>query len=385
MLGKNFTIGRIGGIAIEANPSWLLVLALVAWTLADGAFPELYEDWSTATYWVVGSIASLLLFATVLLHELAHAAVAIRRGIDVPRITLFIFGGVSHLSGNPRTAREEFFISVAGPLTSIVIALVCGAAGLAAGLVNDQVAAVLEYLAVVNLVLGLFNLLPGFPLDGGRVFRSIVWGRTQSFQRATQVAGAVGALFGSILMGFGLVILLTGNVLTGVWLGLIGWFLNGAARSESQGVALERLLTGLTARDLMETEYDTVPPWLTLQRVVDDHFLEKGIRWAVVASEDAVEGIITISDLRKTAREEWPGVPARKVMTAREQITAVDAQTAAIEVLRAVSEKGLNQVPVLDDGRMVGVITRRELLDRVDLEQRLRPPAPDSEATRRGS
>ncbi|MGK2966476.1 MAG: M50 family metallopeptidase [Tepidiformaceae bacterium] len=374
MLGRNFRIARLGGISIEASPSWLFVLALISWTLADGALPDLYDGWSNTTYWVVGILSAVLLFVTVLLHELAHAVVAIRRGIPVPRITLFLFGGVSQLSEDPRTAREEFLIAVAGPVASIAIAAVTGLGALIAGQWNEQAEATLGYLAIVNVVLGVFNLLPGFPLDGGRVFRAMIWGRTGSHQKATRIAGAVGEMFGSLLMGFGLVLLLTGQILTGIWLGLIGWFISGAARQEAQGVVLERILENLTARDLMQKEFITAPPWLTLQRVVDDFFLGQSTRWLIVADDEAVHGILTISDLRKVDRAEWPAVSAQRVMTPRAEVTAVTAETPAIDVLKVVSEKGLNQVPVLEEGRMVGVITRRELLDRVDLEQRLRPP-----------
>ncbi|MDZ7727547.1 MAG: site-2 protease family protein [Dehalococcoidia bacterium] len=203
MFGRSLTIARIKGIAIEVHPSWLLIFAVLSWSLAEGVFPNQYEDWSTTTYWVLGIIAALLLFVTVLVHELAHAVVAIRRGLPVPKITLFIFGGVSHMARQPRTAGEEFFIAGAGPLTSLVLAVLTGlAAWLMAGVI-DQVSAVLAYLALVNFALAVFNILPGFPLDGGRVFRSIAWKKTGSFRKATRVASSVGAAFGIGLMVVG--------------------------------------------------------------------------------------------------------------------------------------------------------------------------------------
>ena len=173
MLGRSFPIARIAGVRVEVHPSWLLILAFLSWSLSDQFFPDQYEGWSTATYWAVGISAAVLLFVTVLVHEFAHALVAIRRGLPVPKITLFIFGGVSSLGQQPRSAGEEFAIAAAGPATSFVIAAVTGVAGLAVSGSNDQAEAILYYLAGVNVALGVFNLLPGFPLDGGRVLRSI--------------------------------------------------------------------------------------------------------------------------------------------------------------------------------------------------------------------
>ena len=193
---RGLRIASIGGIAIEVHFSWFLILAVITYLLAAGLFPDMYEGWSTATYWLVGGAAALLLFVTVLLHELAHAVVAIRRGLPVRRITLFIFGGVSHLSRQPRSAGEEFFIAAAGPATSLALALVIfGASYLVRGS-SEQLEAMFTYLAFVNVMLAVFNILPGFPLDGGRVLRSIAWKRTRSFRKATRIAAGTGEAFG---------------------------------------------------------------------------------------------------------------------------------------------------------------------------------------------
>ncbi|GAB4327961.1 MAG: site-2 protease family protein [Dehalococcoidia bacterium] len=372
MFGRSFQIARIAGIGIEVHPSWFLILAILVWSLSDSFLPEVYEGWETATYWVVGTVAALLLFVAVLIHEMAHALVAIRRGVPVPKITLFIFGGVSHLAQQPRTAGEEFAIAVAGPLTSVAIAVVAGAIWVVAAGRQEQVEAVAFYLAMINTLLAVFNTLPGFPLDGGRVLRSIVWRKTRSFRQATRVAGGVGEMFGWGLIFVGVLFLFT-SLWSGLWFMLIGWFLLNAARAESQNVQLDAIFSQLTARDVMSNGFVTIPPGLDLQTVVDEHMLGKGERAVIVALGDTVQGILSVSDINKVPREDWPRTPAQRVMTPRAEIVTVDADTGAMQVLMLLAERRLNQVPVLDDGRLIGLVSRRELIDRVHLAEELGP------------
>lgn len=375
MFGNSFRVARIAGIDIEIHPSWLLILAFVAYSLSAGFFPDQYEDWSTFAYWAVGISAALLLFVTVLIHEMAHALVAKRRGLEVPRITLFIFGGVSHLSRQPSSAGEEFQIAAAGPATSLLIAIVTGLAGWALRDVNDKLEAMLLYLAFVNTALAIFNILPGFPLDGGRVLRSIAWKRTGSFRRATRIASNVGELFGYSLIAIGFFLLLGGLIFNGLWLMFIGWFLLGAARGEASNLQLEGVLKNLTARDVMREDFPSVTPGTPLQSVVDDYMVGQGERAVMVANGGTVLGILTVTDVRRVPRDEWRGTPAQSAMTPRERIVTVIATTPAVEVLVLLGEKRLNQVPVLDDGRMVGLVTRREILERLQLAETLTPDA----------
>lgn len=371
---RSLTVARVAGIAIEVHPSWLIILGLVSWTLSEEAFPAAYEDWSTAAYWAVGVAAALLLFVTVLLHELAHALVAKRRGLDVPRITLFIFGGVSHLARQPKSAGEEFAIAIAGPATSFVIAAVTGVASAFAG--NEKLDAVLVYLATVNVLLGVFNLLPGFPLDGGRVLRAIAWERTQSFRRATQIASRVGEAFAYLLIAAGLVMFISGYSLNGLWAFLIAWFLLGAARAESQGVQVESVLAALKARDVMTTDFAFVPPAATVQSIVDDYLLGRGERAVIVAEGGAALGILTVTDIQRAPRPAWPTTLASALMTPQSRVTAVAAGTSALEVLALLSEHKLNQVPVIEGGRLIGLVARRHLLDRIQLADALRAGDP---------
>ena len=373
MFGRSFQVARIRGIGIEIHPSWLLILALVSYTLADGWFPDQYSGWSTAAYWGVGVVAAILLFVTVLVHELAHATVAIHRGLPVPKITLFIFGGVSELSQQPRSAGEEFQIAAAGPATSIVISIITGLAAWTLGGANEKVDGILWYLSTVNLLLGLFNVVPGFPLDGGRVLRSIAWKRTRSFRRATRIAGSVGELVGYALMLLGVLFLFGGFVFDGVWFLFIGWFLLGAARGESQGMQLESILSRVTARDVMHADLATVRPGESVQSVVDTHMIGRGERALVVANDGAVLGMVDVHGVHRAPRENWAQTPVQAVMTPREQVVTVTVDTKALDVLMLLASKGIEQVPVLEDGRMVGLITRRELVDRVHLAEELSP------------
>lgn len=382
MFGGSFRVARLFGINIEVHPSWLLIIAFLSYSLSEGLFPARYEGWSTATYWAVGTASAFLLFVTVLMHELAHALVAQRRGLPVPRITLFIFGGVSHLARQPASAGEEFQIAAAGPATSFVIAAITGLAGLLLGPLDEKLEGILFYLAAVNALLGVFNMLPGFPLDGGRVLRSIAWKRSGSFRRATRTAAGVGELFGYALMAVGFFLLLGGLLLDGLWLLFIGWFLLGAARSESANLQLEGILRSLTARDLMRTDFPTVVPGLPLSSVVDDYMVGHGERAVIVANGGTVVGILTVSDVRRVPRSDWPFTPAQAAMTPRERVVTVTADTPAVEILTLLGEKALNQVPVLEDGRMVGLVTRREILERLQLAESLGANTPSSDEER---
>ncbi len=371
MFGNSFRVARLFGIDIEIHPSWLLIIAFLSYSLSEGLFPSRWEGWSTAEYWIVGITAALLLFVTVLIHELAHALVAKRRGLEVPRITLFIFGGVSHLARQPATAGEEFQIAAAGPITSLGIAVITGGIALLVRNVDDRLEALFFYLAFVNLLLALFNTLPGFPLDGGRVLRSIAWKKTGNFRKATRIAAGVGEVFGYGLIAIGFFFLLSGSLLDGLWMMFIGWFLLGAAKNETANLQLEGVLKRLTARDVMRTEFPTVVPGYSLQQVVDEHMVGGGERVVMVALGGAVSGILTVSDIRKVPKEEWRNTPVQRAMTRRDQIVTVEPATPAVDVLMLLGERKLNQVPVLEEGRMVGLVTRREILERLQLAESL--------------
>src|SRR5207237_5146174 len=264
---SSVSIGRVAGIRIGIHYTWLFAFLLIAWSLAGSYYPDDVPGLSTALYWLMGIVSALLLFASVLIHELTHSLVARRLGLTVDSITLFIFGGVSNLTTEPSTARNEFLVAVVGPISSLVLA---GLFWLVARTipVSSPAGAVAGYLAFVNLLLGGFNLVPGFPLDGGRVFRALVWGATGSLRRATLVASCVGQAFGWLLIVWGLTRVLSGDLFGGLWTAFIGWFLNGAAESTRQEQTVQQSVRSVTASSLMEAPATAIPPTMTVEDFV---------------------------------------------------------------------------------------------------------------------
>src|SRR5919106_1326610 len=271
-MSGTFQLGRLFGIDIKFHFTWIFIFLLVAWSLAGAYLPANYPGWSTSTYWTVGIIGSTLLFASVLVHELSHSLVAISRGYKVSGITLFFLGGVSEIAEEATKASEEFWIAVVGPASSIILAAVFWVLLRVISGINSQVEALLQYLAFINLALALFNLIPAFPMDGGRVLKDIVWQTTGSLPKANTVATTVGSLLGYGLIGVGIIIAFsTGNFLSGLWLVFIGWFIQSAASSTRHQYRVQTALSGLTVRDGMQGEVPTVEPGVTVQELLEQY------------------------------------------------------------------------------------------------------------------
>lgn len=300
-------LGKIAGIDIFIHVSWLIILVLLTWSLATGWFAVLYHGWSAATYWVISVIAALLLFTSVLVHELAHSLVARARGLPVKSITLFIFGGVSNIEQKPKSPGIEFQMAFIGPVVSLLIGGVAFLLLLAFGGSTSPVAALLEYLAVANLLLGLFNLIPGFPLDGGRVLRSIIWKVSGNLRTATRAASLLGQFVAYLFILWGIWQFFSGNVLGGIWIGFIGWFLLSAAQSTNAQVMLQSMFRGVTVGEVMNPSPLTVPANMSLQKLVDDYLLPRGLRCALVTQADQLAGLVTLSDIRHVPRAQWGG------------------------------------------------------------------------------
>ena len=370
VLKHSIRLGRIAGIEIGAHYSWFLIAAFQAWSLAAGYFPSTYPGWDRPAYWIAGVVAALGLFGCVLLHELGHSLVANSRGVRVQSITLFVFGGVAGLKGEPESAKDEFLIAAAGPLVSFGLA---GAFWAATPLAPATAPphAVLGFLAFVNALLGGFNLLPGFPLDGGRVLRAIVWAITHSLRTATQVASYVGQAMGYLLMLAGVARLLTGATLDGLWTALIGQFLASAAGAARQSQALRDVLRGLRVADVMGR--DPAGPavadsTMSLQEFVYLHLLRYGHRALPVVERDGfvggagrLLGIVSVSDVKDVPQPAWPRTSVVEVMT-RGPLKTVTPQTGLDRALRLLAEESLNQLPVVDGGRLAGLLTRADVL-----------------------
>ncbi|MGH2494177.1 MAG: site-2 protease family protein [Ktedonobacteraceae bacterium] len=367
----SFRLGKIAGIDIHAHVSWLIILVLLTWSLAGGWFAQLFPGWATTTYWIVAFISALLLFACVLTHELAHALVARIHGLNVRNITLFVFGGVAHIEEDMQRPGVEFRVAIAGPLASFLLA--GGAFLLALPLRGSGASAeaVLDYLTVSNLLLGAFNLFPGFPLDGGRVLRAFVWKVTGNFKKATRIASSVGQGSGYLLILFGMVQFFTGNFFNGLWIAFIGWFLLSAAQSANTQVELQAVLRGVSVSQVMTPHPAAVPANISLQKLVDEYFLALGQRAVPVTQGDYLAGLITLTDIMRVSRERWSYTPVGHAMRLLEQVYTATPEQPLQEALQAMGTQGINQVPVVEEGRLVGLLSRESIIRYLQVRQSL--------------
>jgi Zn-dependent protease/CBS domain-containing protein len=364
---------RLLDFEVRVHWSWLLIFGLLSWSLASGYLPDVYPTWSTGQQWLVAVLTSLLFFGSVLAHELSHSVMARRRGIPVHGITLFIFGGVSQLGDEPRAAKDEFWVAVVGPLTSFAVAAVCAVGWLAARSAGAEVvAAVAGYLAYVNVAVGIFNLLPGFPLDGGRVLRATVWGAKGDMLDATRVAAMAGRIVAWLLVAVGALSIFTGGALGGFWLILIGWFLANAAESSYEQALLDHQLRGVVVSSLTEPLPPLVPPETTLQQFVDEYLLRHNRR-AFIVGVDGGEpvGLISMSDLGKLPREQWAAIAVAEAMTPLGQLVTVRPSANAREALRVLSTHDVHQLPVMEGQRIAGLLTRAGLLQAIQMRRAL--------------
>jgi len=375
-----FKIGKIAGIEIGVHYSWIFAFILFAWIFASGTFPAVIKNQTQTVYWICGIIMALGIFISVLLHELCHSLVAIRKGMKVSSIVFFIFGGVSNIESEPKTAGVEFLMAGAGPLSSFVLAAIfLGLASLFASPDNivTPVFAVLSYLSYTNLLLGIFNIVPGFPLDGGRVLRSIIWGATKNLRTATLVAGNIGRIFGWALILFGISQIfniqlfgITPNILNGVWSILIGWFLSSAADSSMREQSLQEHIAGVKVKDVMDKSPQCISPAASIESVVNESFMRQGLKALPVCNETGLLGIVTIADVKKVPQEEWDNTTVQAVMT-RIPLDSVSEEDDLSAALKIMGEKGLNQIPVMSQGKMIGLLSRADIIRYLQTQQQL--------------
>ncbi len=357
-------LGHIFGILIDVDYSWFLVFGLLTWTLAVGYFPAEFPGWPAVQYWILGAITAIMLFVSVLLHELGHSVVALSYRVPVPRITLFIFGGVSQIGAEPPSAAAEFWIAIAGPAVSIGLAILFWLLEPVAAPIPAALALV-TYLALINAVLVVFNLIPGFPLDGGRVFRAIVWGITKNFRRATVIAGGLGRFIGFAFIFLGVWQIFSGRLLDGLWIAFIGWFLESAANGQVmqlQYQALDHLLAGHKVTDAMNREYAEIPADTPLQQVVDHHILASGRRSLVVKSGDQLVGLLTLHRIKEVPANEWPTTTAAQAMIPTAEVKWIGPDAPLGSALQEMDTDGVNQLPVISDGHLLGMLTREGVI-----------------------
>ncbi len=373
-------LGKIWGIPIGLSTSWFLVFGLLTWSLATGYFPEEYRELGTAASWFLALVTSILFFGSVLLHELGHAYMALREKINVRAINLFIFGGVAQIEGEPQTAGAEFRIAIAGPIVSLLLAVAFGLLWLL-----DQtipwLAAPSIWLARINLILAVFNMIPGFPLDGGRVLRAAVWQFTGSFRKANRVAALSGQLIAFGFIGLGIMIILRGNLFNGLWLIFIGWFLQSAAASSYAQSTMQQTLQSLLVAQVMTSQWPQIPSKTPLSLLMQDQILRGGPRYAFLARDGYGHdegdkrplGMLSLTDVSHVPQASWPFTPADQVMVPWDKLVVVQARMDLLNALRVMGEANVAQVPVLDDaGQMVGVLSREQVLHTIRLRAQLR-------------
>jgi len=381
MFGTRFHLFTLFGFEVRLDASWFLIFVLVAWSLAAGLFPAVYPELGTGVYWLMGIAGSIGLFAAVVVHELAHSLVARRHGMPMEGITLFLFGGVAEMTDEPPDAGVELKVAVAGPLTSIAIGAACFAVlALAGGGWPDAVAGVVRYLAEINLVVAAFNLLPAFPLDGGRVLRSILWKAKGDLRWATRITSQVGAGFGSALILLALVVVLLGNLLGGVWMFLIGLFLRHAARSSYRQLLLRRALEGETVRRFMHEDPVAVPRAISVRQLVDDYVYRTHHKLYPVLDGDRLVGCVTTRDVQQLPTDEWESSTVGAIMSACHESNTVAPDADAMDALSRMRRGNTTRLLVVEDAeRLAGILTMKDLLQFFSLKLELEMDEPAAE------
>jgi Zn-dependent protease/CBS domain-containing protein len=367
-MSGSLRLGRVLGITIELHFSWFIIFAVITLSLAL----SLYNDGrSIAMSVTFGILTSILLFASVLAHELSHSVVAIRSGIPVKSITLFVLGGVAHITREATRPRTELLVAIAGPLCSLVLAAVFGLVWfLVWGRFEETFDSEnpIYWLALINLMLALFNLAPGFPLDGGRILRAAVWQRTGDYQKATRIASSMGRGVAVLLIGAGVAIVLVSafsgglNPINGIWLAFVGWFLHQAAANGYRQVEMQEALRGLTARSVMQTSYVAVPPDLSLADLVRYYVPGSYSRRFVVAQEGRLVGTVASDAVKSVPRNRWDLTPVSTVMIPADKVISVESGEEALSVLELMNEHDLDEMPVMSDKTVVGMVSRQRLL-----------------------
>jgi Zn-dependent protease/CBS domain-containing protein len=365
MLGSNIRLFKVFGIPVEINVSWFIIFGLVSWSLVSFYFPTHYPSFSVTTHWVMGLVAALLLFVSVLLHELGHSVVAKTHGVPIRRITLFLFGGVSQLGKESADPITEIKIAVAGPAVSYVLMMIFFILGylVSRGSSPEGVVPVLTYLAYVNGILGTFNLIPGFPLDGGRLLRAILWKVTGNLRRATYVASRVGGVIGIIFIALGFLLVFRGAFIGGLWLVLIGFFLRQAAGASYMQVVIDSTLKGVTVGDIMKPDVVTVTEDISIQSLVDDYFFKYHFDCFPVSDAGTLKGLITVNELKNLPKAKWGETRVGDIMQPDSRSIRARADEEASEVLKRVIRDGCGKLPVVSGDRIVGIITRRDIME----------------------
>lgn len=371
---RSFGQFQVAGITIGFDYSWFIIFGLVLLALSGGYFPHYYPGYRTQTYWIAGIFATLLFFASLVIHELAHSLVAIRSGIEIKEITLFIFGGVSRITEEPKDPVTELKIAAVGPMASFALAVAFWIImKLFAGVQFILLTGIFYYLAWINLALGIFNLIPGFPLDGGRLFRALFWWRTGSLTRATRVAADLGKGFAVALMILGGIQIFRGDLIGGIWFIFIGMFLRGMSQRGYEEVVIRRTLENVPVREIMTREVVTVTANLSLYELIYHYFLQYPYRGFPVKDDGRILGMISLNQVKDIPPGEYPVLSVKDFLTRLSDDMVISPEGTLDEAMKQMTQTDLDRLLVMQQGELVGLITRKSLMRFVEIKQILEP------------
>jgi len=374
MFGKRITLFKLLGFEVGIDWSWIIIAVLIAWSLSTGLFPNYYQNLSTQMYWIMGIVGAVGLFLSIIMHEFCHSLMARRYGMPMKGITLFLFGGVAQMEDEPPSPRAEFMVAVVGPLSSLAIGLIFYGIYLSGkqGGLPEPVNGVVGYLALINVLLAGFNVVPAFPLDGGRVLRSILWGVKKNLRWATRVSSWIGSGFGILLIVLGVLNILRGNFVGGMWWFLIGMFLNGAAKSTYQQLITRKALEGEPVRELMKTDLVTVPASLSLKELVEDYIYRHHHKmFPVMEDSGKLAGCITTKQLKDVPREQWDHKQVRDIVVQCSPENTIESKEDAMKALSRMKSNGASRLMVVEGNKLVGIIALKDMLEHLSLKAEL--------------
>jgi len=373
MFGKRIRLFSLFGFEVRIDMSWIILAILIAWSLSVGLFPFQYNNLSPQTYWLMGIVGAAGLFISIIVHEISHSLVARRFGIPMGGITLFIFGGVAEMNEEPPSSKSEFLMAVVGPFSSFLIALVfywIYRLGIQGGW-PDPVNGVVGYLAMINGLLGAFNLVPAFPLDGGRILRSILWKLKNNLREATRISSQIGSAFGVLLIILGVFTILRENFIGGMWWFLIGMFLQGAAKASYQQLLTRKALEGEPIRRFMQTEPVTIPPNISIQQFVEDYIYKYHYKLFPVVAAGKLIGCATTKQVKEVPREEWNQKSVGEIAIKVSPENTIEPHADALKALSLMNRSGASRLMVIEEDRLVGIIALKDMLNFLSLKVEL--------------